>query len=171
MKTQHQQQIGRRKRQPHQLPLEPRGRNSATPRKHHQQSEILSRVVPGAPANVNREQPGQEGIPGVHQNSGCHEQQRHLNREHAVFRKLASRVIRAINCGHEMRIVEKQGQKIKRQGPQSRFSWLAKVRNQEKRGRPGATTNDQIKPRPMNPRATRGLRCGFCGKGGRAAHE
>ena len=103
------------------LPFILGGRNPRPPRKHHHQSEILSGVMPRTPADVQGENPGKQRIPEMRNQSRQRQQQRNVYRENSVFRELVVRVIRAVNRGHEMRVIEQQRQKIKSKRPHRRF--------------------------------------------------
>ena len=105
VKAQHQQNVGSDEGKAQRAAFCFRGCNARAPGEHHQQSEVLSGVVPRAPANVEREDPGKQRIPEVRDDSGHSEQQRDVHRIEAVFLELVARVVRAVDRGHEVRIV------------------------------------------------------------------
>ena len=88
------------------------GSESGAARKHHQQAVILAGVVPRAPADIQSEDPRKQRIPEMRDQTGAEEQERHVNGEDAIFRELVVGVVRAIDGGHEMRVIEEQGQSI-----------------------------------------------------------
>ena len=105
MKAQHQQEKRRNERQMDNGSFRGTRCESRTARGHHQQPEVLPRVVPGTPADVQRENPGEQRIPDVRDDSGQRQQQRDMHRENPVFLKLPARVVRAVDRGHEMRVI------------------------------------------------------------------
>src|SRR5271170_4797420 len=112
--------------------------------------------MPGAPADVESEYPGEQGIPEVRNQSSEEQQQRDVNSEDAIFRELIVGVIRAIDRGHEMRIVEEKSEGIEGERP-SLGGGRRNVVGQQKQWRaPGAAADRQIQPRTIDPRATRG---------------
>src|ERR1700674_2951463 len=78
-----------------------------------------------------------------------------MHREKAIFLKLRLRVIRAIDRGHEVRIVEEKRQEIERDAPRPGIRACRVKREQEKRRRPCAAANEQIDPGIVNPGALR----------------
>ena len=84
---------------------------------HHHQAVVLAGVVPWAPADVERENPRHEPVRGVEHHRRDNHQQREMQREEFVFFELLARVIGAVNRGHEMRVVEDDGEQVEGHGP------------------------------------------------------
>ena len=105
MEAQHQQHIGGDEGKTQRATFCFRGCNARAPGEHHQQSKILSAVVPRAPANVQREDPWKQRIPDVSDNSGRNQQQGDMHSVEAIFLEFVARVVRAVHRGHEVRIV------------------------------------------------------------------
>src|SRR5580700_10681566 len=113
--------------------------------------------MPGAPADVQREYPGKKARRGVHHNSGKHDQERDVQRDELVFLEVRASVVRAINRGHEVRIIKDNREQIKRHSPAVRVHRAHPHRHTQQRSGPPAAAYQKIEPRTVNPR-TRG--CG-----------
>ena len=105
MKAQHQQEKRRDERQMDCVSFRRTRRASGTAREHHQQPEILTGVMPWAPADVQRENPGKQRIPDVREQSGQRQQQGDMHGEDPVFLELCARVVGAVDRGHEVRVI------------------------------------------------------------------
>src|ERR1700676_2244070 len=105
VEAQHQQNIGGDEGKAQRAAFCFRGCNARAPGKHHQQSKILSGVVPRAPADVEREDPWKQRIPEVSDDSSRTEQQCDMHRIQAIFLEFVARVVRAVDSGHEVRII------------------------------------------------------------------
>src|SRR5450755_3346894 len=69
----------------------------------------------------------------------------------AIFLEFAASVVRAVDRGHEVRIVRQQREKIKRDAPAALVGVRKiKSREQERRG-PGAAAHGQVNPGTINP--------------------
>lgn len=127
------------------------GRKPRAAGEHYQQTEILSGVMPGTPADVQREDPGQERIPEVSDETGKRQQHRNVHRKKTVSREFIVGVIGTVNGGHEMRVVEEQGEQVKSERPPGSPRTGDIRRKQQERGRPGAAADQQIEPWFVNP--------------------
>ena len=90
---------------------------------HHHQTVVLAGVMPGTPTDIERENPRHEPVRGVEHHSRDDHQQREMEREELVFFELLARVICAVDRGHEMRVIEDDGEEVKRYGPAMRVRW------------------------------------------------
>ena len=167
MKAQHQEEKRRHEAQMDRVSFPGSRRQARTPREHHQQTEILSRVVPRAPADIQRENPGKQRIPDVRNDAGQRQQQRDMHGENPVFLKFRVRVVRAVDRSHEVRVIAQQCQKIKRYSPGSGIRRCRIESQQEKRRGPTSASDRQIDPGTINPRTLfrKWRRCGLCFRG------
>ena len=108
--------------------------------------------MPRTPTDVERKDPGKQPVGGVKQHGGQHQQQGYVQREDLVFLEVGASVIRAVNRGHEMRIVEGQSQAVKCHDPSVGVRLGQPQGRSEQRSGPGAAADDQVEPRPVNPR-------------------
>lgn len=74
-----------------------------------------------------------------------------MDGKYPIFIEILAGVVRAINRGHVMRIIEEQGEPIKGNRPCKCAGDRREVSQQQKRNRPGAATYDQVEPRRVNP--------------------
>ncbi len=73
--------------------------------------------MPRAPRQIQSEHPWEQSVPEVRQDHSQQYQAGKVNREEPVFSKIALVVIRAIERGHVMRIVEKERERVESNRP------------------------------------------------------
>lgn len=117
MKTEEKHQVRGDEGKVQSLALPFGGSEAGAARKHHQQAVILAGVVPGAPTDIQSEDPREQRIPEMRDQASAEEQERDVNGEDAVLREFVVGMIRAIHGGHEMRVIAEQGQSIEGEGP------------------------------------------------------
>ncbi len=128
---------------------------SRAAREHHKQAVVLSAVMPGAPGQIDGEDPRQNSNPGMRQHQRQYDQRRDVHGEDSVFVKVFFAMVGAIDRRHVVRVVEKQRQRVKGNRPGTGARSNREVRDQQQRSRPCPASNDQIEPRTINPRRCR----------------
>ncbi len=84
------------------------------------------------------------------------QQQSHVDGVKAIARYFVVRAIGAVRGGHEVRIVEEQGQQVKRERPLRGLASRHQRGYQQQGSRPGAAAYQQIQRRRVNPDARAG---------------
>ena len=83
--------------------------------------------------------------------TGGKEQERDVNGEDAELRELVVGMVCAVDGGHEMRIIEEEGQGVEGEGPTLGGRGRNIVGQEKQRSSPRAAADDEIEPRAVNP--------------------
>ena len=155
MKIDEQHQIRNQEGPVKSAPLGRSGCGAVAAGEHHQQSVILAGVVPWAPVDVEREDPGQQLERGVRQDGRQYQQCRSVNGEDAVLGKIFARAVGAVDGGHEVGIVKYQRERVKNHGQTCCAGLRQSIGEQQQRRRPGPAADNKIKRGRVKPASHR----------------
>lgn len=155
MKAEKQHQVGGNESEVQGLALALGGSEPGAAGEHHEKAIILAGVVPRAPADVESENPRNNGIPEMGDQASEDEEQSDVYGEDAVFGELVVGMVGAIDGGHEMGVVEKKSEGVESKGPTLCGGGRGVIAEEQKRSRPSATADDEVEPGPVNPRTAR----------------
>src|ERR1700677_1710440 len=122
-------------------------------RENHKQAVVLSGVMPRTPKNVEGKDPRKKTRRSMHQNARGENQKGDVQRDEFVFVEVFARVVRAVNRGHEVRVIKDYREKIKGNSPGVRVGGGHEQRHRQQGRRPGSATYSEVEPRPIYPRS------------------
>lgn len=118
---------------------------------HHEEAEILAGVMPGAPADIEGEDPGKKRIPEMGDESGEGEEESEMNGEEAIFVEFRVGVVGAVDGGHEVGVVEDQGEEVEGEGPGGGAGVGGPGGEEKERSGPAATADEKVEPWAIEP--------------------